>query len=76
MSPYITIPPGVFYLALTSLVAMSERPTFKVKQINSTCRSIAESVCRKLEIGDTKLKRHLTNRLVSYGLENLDVFRV
>ena len=76
MSSTTTIPPGVFYLALTSLMAMSERPTFKVKQINVTCRAVAESICRRLEIQDDKLKRHLTNRLVSYGLENLDVYHV
>jgi hypothetical protein len=76
MSSPTTIPPGVFYNALCALVNMSERPQFNIKRIVPTCRQIAEVTCKKLDIYDAKMRRHLTNRLVQYGLENIEVYHV
>lgn len=57
-------------------MAMSEKPTFRVSKITNTCKQIASVTCKKVDIADKKMVRHLTNRLVQYGLENIEVYHV
>lgn len=71
MSHTHPIPKGIIYLAITSLVAMSERETFKVRNLTNTCKQIAAVTCKKLDITDRRMMRCLTNRLVSYAHENV-----
>lgn len=71
MSHITAIPPGVLNTAISAISAMSERPTFQPKRLTSTCKQVAETVCRKMEVTDIKMIRRLTNMLVTFQL-NVD----